>query len=102
VHISQSPFDVPRYFLKHSDSWPDRAARAASAMQMLGETEEEWKAVAARNSNIPTTLVAFTKERSAELLHHAYVLAAVNLHVVLGLPLPTTSPDRQAFERLVA
>jgi hypothetical protein len=102
VHISQSPFDVPGYFLKNAEPWPDRAARAEAAMQLLGAGQQEWGAVAARNSSVPTTLVAFTKERSAELLHHAYVLAAVNLHVVLGFPLPATLSDRQRFEKLVA
>ena len=40
-------------------------------------------------------------ERSARLLHHGYVLAMMNLHVILGYPLLDV-PERARFVELVS
>ncbi len=103
VHIAQSPFTVPDQFKERADQWPDRAARAIAAIEMLGdddETRERWKADSAANTAVATTLVKLGPEVTARLLHHSYVLAAVNAHVILGFPLPEL-PDRDRFLELV-
>ena len=104
VHIPQSPFKVPRAF-ESSPEWPERAERARAALEHLreqtAETEADWAAIAKANAGVPTTLVGLKVEVTASLLRHAYVLAMVNLHVILGYPLlPIPSADE--FEGLVA
>jgi hypothetical protein len=105
VHIEQSPFRVPRAFEDEDELWPQRAQRATEARATLesgGEfREQDWKKIAKANAAVPTTLVAFSEEDTARLLHHAYVLAMVNLHVVLGYPLLDV-PPRQRFRDLIA
>jgi hypothetical protein len=102
VHIPQSPFKVPSTF--QAAEGP-RGARAQAALRLLtkdGEaaaTEARWSKVAKENSAVPTTLVSFDVPTAARLLHHAYVLAMVNLHVVLGHPL-LDMPDEARFERI--
>jgi predicted acylesterase/phospholipase RssA len=107
VHIPQSPFRVPRRLAdeKGSDGAPTaRAGRAATALDALRESggtdvEAEWTAIAKANAAVPTTLVKFDVATSARLLHHAYVLAMVNLHVLLGYPL-LDLPALAEFEAL--
>jgi predicted acylesterase/phospholipase RssA len=107
VHIEQSPFKVPDVFAEAGDRWPERAARAARAQELLLEgrpdepaAREAWAEVAQQNADVPTTLVGFDAERTARLLHHAYVLAMVNLHVILGYPL-LELPTRDRFSALL-
>jgi hypothetical protein len=108
VHIEQSPFTVPKAFEGEAERWPERAQRATSARASLEATaepganlEQAWRAIAEANAAVPTTLVAFTNEVTARLLHHAYVLTMVNLHVILGYPL-LAAPARERFEQLLS
>jgi hypothetical protein len=105
VHIEQSPYVVPNAFQEEDNArrWSDRAERGQAALVALdaaGPGDGEWKEIAMRNAEVPTTLVAFDKKVTAELLHHAYVLAMVNLHVILGYPL-LAMPARERFEDLL-
>lgn len=105
VHIPQSPFDVPDAFLGAQARWPERAARAAVVLAgLIGAEDEEdarkrWQAIADDNAAIGTVLSRLGIERTARLLHHAYVLAMVNLHVVLDYPL-LELPSHERFAAL--
>ena len=55
----------------------------------------------AANSTVKTSLSKMGVDVSARLLHHAYVLAMSNLHVLLDYPL-LPMPDRQRFVDLVS
>lgn len=107
VHIPQSPFDVPERFSRADGHWPERAERARAALACLGEggappdeARAHWRQVACENAAVKTTLVALGRPVSARLLHHAYVLAMVNLHVILGYPLLAV-PGRERFDALL-
>lgn len=107
VHIPQSPFKVPRRFAseKGADGQPtERAGRAIAALEALQssggpDVEAEWAAIAKANAAVPTTLVKFDVDTTSRLLRHAYVLAMVNLHVLLGYPLLDLPPAAE-FEEL--
>jgi predicted acylesterase/phospholipase RssA len=99
VDIGQSPFDVARAFAK-APAWSDRARRAAAALEELGDTEEAWDAQRRESAGIGTVLSRLGPNLSARLLRHAYVLAAVNLSVILDLPLPRPLPGIEVFEEL--
>lgn len=86
VDISQSPFDVPDAFVGRTE-WPDRVPRAQAAIAALGKTRTEWAVASRANASVGTVLWRIDADVSARLLHHAYVLAMINLHVVLGYPL---------------
>lgn len=105
VHIEQSPFKVPSSFERQAERCPGRARRASDARESLEASAEPdepaWQAIAKKNAAVPTTLVAFGKEVTVDLLHHAYVLAMVNLHVILDYPLLDV-PSRQRFSDLIA
>jgi hypothetical protein len=82
------------------------AARSGPAAQRgaavaPGDTTEAWKADARANVDVTTSLSKIGAEVSARLLHHAYVLAMANLHVLLDYPL-LPIPDRQRFVSLVS
>jgi predicted acylesterase/phospholipase RssA len=104
VHIEQSPYRVPDEYAsgRGSQPSPERAARAQAALDALqpdlGSTE--WAKIAKANAAVPTTLMGFKKEVTARLLYHAYVLAMVNLHVLLDYPL-LAMPPRARFEQLL-
>jgi hypothetical protein len=103
VHIPQSPYEVPDAFAAAENLWPERGSRAGAALETLGSgslDREAWAAVAAQNARVPTTLVGLKKDVTARLLHHAYVLAMVNLHVILGYPL-LELPDPERFGALL-
>jgi predicted acylesterase/phospholipase RssA len=107
VHIPQSPFRVPRRFENETDedgAPTTRALRAKAALEALladggPDVEAEWAATAKANAGVATTLVKFDVGTTARLLHHAYVLAMVNLHVLLGHPL-LDLPAAAEFEAL--
>jgi hypothetical protein len=104
VDIGQSPFDVPKAF-ESDHAWPDRADRAREALEALeelGDTEEAWRRQQRESAGIPTVLSRLGPERSARLLQHAYVLAAVNLRVILDFPLPRPLPSIESFQALAA
>lgn len=96
VTLEQSPFDIPDYFIKHADEWPEWTDRAKAVIEMLGEaTRDEWAGIVARNKSVSTTLKALSGDTSTNLLRHAYVTAMANAHVILGYPLlDVPSADR--------
>jgi hypothetical protein len=67
---------------------------------LAGEDQAQWATIAKANSAVATTLTALGPETSARLLHHGYLLAMTNLHVILGYPLLAV-PDRKRFDGLV-
>jgi len=96
IQIDRSPFQIPRDFQAGGD---DLSARAAAAIQLLGErTYEAWAAEAESNRTVKTTLSKIEPARAASLIRHAYVLTMVNSHVLLNYPLlPIPDPDRFAW-----
>jgi predicted acylesterase/phospholipase RssA len=103
VHIPQSPFDVPTAFANSPD-WPERADRAQAVLAKFaaaGESAQTWKELAARSSQVSTSLSGLGTESAAGLLRHAYLLAMANLHVILGYPL-LDLPGNDRFLDLVS
>jgi len=103
VHIPQSPFLVPGAFARWSGPASERARAALDALSESGGEEAErcWAEVADENAAVPTTLVKFKVATAARLLCHGYVLAMVNLHVILGYPL-LAMPDPERFAAIAA
>ncbi len=104
VHIEQSPFDVPDAFAD-SQAWPPRRERARGALAVLAGGDEaaaraQWTAIARENARVKTTLSRIPPEAAARLLRHAYVLAMVNAHVILGHPLGGL-PAPERFEAML-
>lgn len=100
VHIPQTPYVVPDGFLNDPD--PARVARAQAALKALGDSGEkrdEWKAIAEANSTVATVLWDIGLEVGARLIRHAYVLAMINTHVILGYPLLEV-PEKSYFEAM--
>jgi hypothetical protein len=81
----------------------ERARAAVTALAESGgeEAERRWSEVAQANAAVPTTLVKFEVATASRLLRHAYVLAMVNLHVILGYPL-LAMPDPERFDAIAA
>jgi predicted acylesterase/phospholipase RssA len=103
VHISQSPFAVPTDYADAVERWPERASRARQALELLNDDVESasaWAKVTELNAAVPTTLLGLGADVTARLLHHAYVLAMVNLHVLLDFPL-LELPTRERFASLL-
>jgi predicted acylesterase/phospholipase RssA len=103
VHITQSPFRVADLFAHADEQWPERAARARAVLEgpLAGQDRDAWQKSADANALVPTTLVALSQEVTARLLYHAYVLAMVNLHVILDYPL-VEMPGPERFRQMVA
>jgi hypothetical protein len=100
VHIEQSPFLVPQWFAQNGDN--EEKARAEAALgKLAGEDQAAWEEVAEADAQVPTTLVALSDAVTARLLRHAYVLAMVNLHVILDYSLGDVPPLAD-FEALLA
>ena len=98
INIPQSPFDVAAAFaVGHGPA----AERGVAVTEALGDTSPRWTADARANSTVKTSLSKMGVDVSARLLHHAYVLAMSNLHVLLDYPL-LPMPDRQRFVDLVS
>jgi predicted acylesterase/phospholipase RssA len=107
VHILQSPFRVADGFAG-STAWPARAAAAQEALELLlagapdpDAVRREWAQIAKENALVATTLLALGPDVTARLLYHSYVLAMVNLHVILGYPLLDV-PTLERFRAMVA
>jgi predicted acylesterase/phospholipase RssA len=99
VQINRSPFEIPDDFHRGSD---DFAARAASAIEWLGdENRQHWAAEADANRRVKTTLSRIDSARALSLIRHGYVLTMINCHVLLGYPL-RDMPDAAEFASLVA
>lgn len=100
VHIPQSPFTTADGFAGTQDA---RGARAQAVLDLLGDSSESrewWDDTARHSSEVKTVLRALGPDDAVALLHHAYVLAMCNLHVVLGFPL-LDLPTRGDFRKLV-
>lgn len=103
VHIPQSPFEVPDALTDRGE-WPDRQRWAHEALEALGDTpknREDWEEVARADAAVGTVLNRLGMEVSARLLYHGYVLAMINLHVILGYPL-LPMPGRDRFKEFVS
>ena len=102
VHIPQTPYVVPDGFIGDASD-AGRVARATAALAALGDdaaSRQEWKEIADANSRVKTTLSPLGEAKSLRLLRHSYVLAMVNLHVILGYPLLAMPSDEQFRELL--
>jgi lipase chaperone LimK len=95
--IEQSPFNIADYFLENASEWPNRGERARTVIgRPHGEdARTEWSQIVASNIRVRTTLCSLGQETSARLLHHAYVTAMANLHVILGCPLLDMLPPER-------
>jgi predicted acylesterase/phospholipase RssA len=98
VNIPQSPFDVARSF---ASGHGPAADRAAAVVEALGDTQDQWAEDARGDSTVKTSLSKIGVDVSARLLHHAYVLAMANLHVLLDYPLLPV-PSRERFSDYVS
>jgi hypothetical protein len=100
VHIPQSPFKVPRAFENAAGERGERAKAVLAALASEGaKAEERWARDTADNAGEPTTLLSCDPTVAARLLHHGYLLAMANLHVILAYPL-LELPSRARFEAL--
>jgi predicted acylesterase/phospholipase RssA len=103
VHIPQTPYVVPDGFVRETSN-PARVDRAKAALAALGgdaTKRKEWDEIADKNSRVATVLSALGADVSVRLIRHGYVLAMVNLHVILGYPL-LEMPSEERFRRLLA
>jgi hypothetical protein len=104
VHIPQSPFKIPLLWRKDGGEKGERARAVLAALHASGTSpqaaENHWEQVADANKAVKTTLFRLKPAVSSRLLHHAYVLAMANLHVLLDYPLLPV-PDIDRFDRLV-
>jgi hypothetical protein len=92
IDIASSPYATPGFFEGNTD-WPERATRATAALAVLqGMTKDDWRAETKNSASTSTSLSKLGVEPSARVLRHAYALASVNLHVILGYPLLPIPP----------
>ncbi|MFJ9949999.1 hypothetical protein [Kitasatospora sp. NPDC091207] len=104
VHIAQSPYRVADAYAAAGDRWPERATRAKEVLDALGDDPAHraaWQERTLRSSGTRTVLRKLGADTTTDLLFHAYTLAACNLHVLLGHPLPPALRDREYFAGLV-
>jgi len=101
VHIPQTPYEVADGFAKFHDDKGDRARAVIAALGDDPASRKRWDDVAAANSGVSTTLGKLGPDVTARLLHHAYVLAMCNLHVVLNYPL-LPFPDESELRALTS
>ncbi|MDH4346789.1 MAG: hypothetical protein OEW31_10685, partial [Thermoleophilia bacterium] len=97
VQISQSPFRVPTSFAAGDDA---QAQRARAMLDALGDSEAAWDERVQRTRTVKTTLNRLGARDAADLVHHGYVLAMANLHVLLDHPL-LPLPSAARFAELV-
>jgi predicted acylesterase/phospholipase RssA len=103
VHIPQNPFRVAGQFAASGKEWPRRAEAAQRALALLDAgivSREDWEEIAKADAAVHTTLLGLGAGVTARLLHHAYVQAMVNLHIILGYPL-LELPSRERFTALL-
>lgn len=110
VHIGTDPKKTVQSVLSSSTK-PERRARAKTAGRLLddalgpGGTAVDWSVLVNQNKGIRTVLDPLGIESVANLMQHAYVLAAVQCHVFLEYPLPPEGEwmamfGRERFEAL--
>lgn len=101
VGIATSPYRVIDAHL--TSDVADRYA--VEALEWIGGGTDErramWDRLVERDRAVRTTMGRLGEETTLDLLHHAYVLTAVNLHVLLRYPLPARGSDRDQFLDLV-
>ena len=97
MQISQSPFRVPTSFAVGEDA---QAERARAMLDALGDSGAAWDARVERTRTVKTTLNRLGVRDAADLVHHGYVLAMANLHVLLDYPL-LPLPSAARFAELV-
>ena len=90
IQISQSPFHVAQSFAPHGGAGAERARAVLTA---LAGTEDDWNERVKRTRSVKTTLSRIPAVLAADLVHHGYMLAMANLHVVLGYPLLPLPPE---------
>lgn len=108
VHVATTPLAAIED--ARAKGTPETRARADTAEVFVREAtklakgtslSDHWRDVARTSGEIGTTLWAVGVPAAAQLLHHAYVLAAVQSHVYLAHPLPPVELARQSrFEAL--
>lgn len=84
VQIGRSPFATADAYQR---GYSATAGRAREAVAALGDTTQEWEAIAAANAAVGTTLSKIPAERAAHLLRHAYVLTMAETHILLDYPM---------------
>ncbi len=98
VQIDRSPFAVADSFTDGDD---DLAKRAGRALELLrDEDRDAWDDEVKANAGAKTTLSKIPRDRAVSLMRHAYLLTAVNCHVLLGYPFDAV-PERARFEQLL-
>ena len=97
VQISQSPFRVAQ---RYASSGGEEGPRAQAVLALLAGSEDEWQGRVDRTRRVKTTLSRIPAPLAADLVHHGYVLAMCNLHVVLGYELREPPPP-EWFAELV-
>ena len=101
VMINRSPYWTAGYFSELTESWPQRAKRAARVLEVLGDKNREtWEHLAKENRSVTTTLSRLGPDVATNLLYHGYVSAMANLHVILAFPLLTV-PSIDRFRQMV-
>lgn len=84
LDIASDPFGAARAFADEREAWPERAARARRILQ---QRPADWTNDAPFVAGVKTNLSKLGVETSARILYHAYLLAAMNLNLFLGLTL---------------
>lgn len=98
LDIASDPYGAAAAFADEDEKWPERATRAKS---VLARKPQDWTSDAGFVSSVKTGLSSLGVETSARILHHAYTLAAMNLHLFLGLP-AVDHPDPGRFTAMCA
>ncbi len=75
--------------------------RALALLNAGSVSREDWGKIAKQDAAVHTTLLGLGSEVTVRLLHHAYVQAMVNLHIILGYPL-LELPNRERFAALLS
>jgi hypothetical protein len=96
LDIASDPFAAAEYFKDAAAVWPERAQRAVA---VLTKKPDDWISDAAWAAGVGTNLSKLGVDTSARLLRHAYLLAAMNLHLFAGFRL-IDPPDLSEFEAL--
>jgi hypothetical protein len=99
VDIDRSPAEVAtKYFTEHRHD--DLRSRASSALEKLRAKEPRdavWKALAAANVKVPTTLRSLCPIVAARLLRHGYALTMVQMHVLFDEPAREPPSEAEAL-----
>jgi predicted acylesterase/phospholipase RssA len=110
VHIPRNALSVATQYTRdpapddEDGPKPDPAARARAeeVLATFGPDKDQLAELAHRAGSTKTSLSKLGQARSADLLEHGYLLAMVNLHIILeGYPL-LPRPDRSRFDALAS